>query len=95
MCDIIRNAMGKYLKRLGIILLAAAFSLFLISGPVFAVPSDNDTNPTPDTSEEEETEEEDQEQIRLLKEEKNCEVILNEKPLAEGVAHINYQMFLI
>ena len=50
MCDIIRNAMGKYLKRLGIILLAAAFSLFLISGPVFAVPSDNDTNPTPDTS---------------------------------------------
>ena len=62
MCDIIRNAMGKYLKRLGIILLAAAFSLFLISGPVFAVPSDNDTNPTPDTSEEEQTEEEDQEQ---------------------------------
>ena len=37
--------------------------------------------------------EEDQEQIRLLKEEKNCEVILNEKPLSEGVAHINYQMF--
>ena len=62
MCDIIRNAMGKYLKRLGIILLAAAFSLFLISGPVFAVPSDNDTNPTPDTSEEEQTEEENQEQ---------------------------------
>ena len=62
MCAIIRTAMSKYLKRLGIVLLAAAFSLFLLSGPVFAVPADTDTNPTPDTSEETETEEEEQEQ---------------------------------
>ena len=41
--------MWKYLKRLCLILLTVAFSLFIISGPVFAVPGDNDTD-TPDTS---------------------------------------------
>ncbi len=57
MCDIIKQVMGKYLKRLGVLLLAAVFSIFLLGGSVFAVPEDTDTNPTPETSEEETTEE--------------------------------------
>lgn len=62
MCDIIKQVMGKYLKRLGIIILAAVLSISLLSGSVFAVPPETDTNPTPETSEEENTEEQDADQ---------------------------------